>query len=90
MKNILLTATTTTTDNPFKGLFEGVESIMGDITPFLPIIVAALILIVGLMLLSGKKGREFVKDNVIWFIVGISLVLGASIWASYIIGKFQF
>lgn len=82
--------TTQVVVNPFAGFFDGISKIMGDFLPYVPVLITAGIFIGGVLLLAGKKGREYVKDHAIWFILGVALVLGATVYGTYLVSTFTF
>lgn len=65
--------------------------IIKDVQPFTYIAVAIVILAGGgFLLLGGEKGRQKVKENALWVLLGIALILGAIVLASYLVGKWTF
>lgn len=70
---------------------QGLYDICNTFSPFVYLLVAAALIIIGIMfIVPSKEAKEKAKSNLPWVIIGCGVVLGALTFAQEISSKFVF
>lgn len=74
-----------------QAFMEGLYNICNTFSPFVYLLVAAALIIIGVMLIiPSKEAKENAKKNLPYVVVGCGIVLGALTFAQEISGNFVF
>lgn len=74
-----------------QAFMQGLYDICNTFSPFVYLLVAAALIIIGIMfIVPSEKAKEKAKSHVAWVVIGCGIVLGAMTFAQEISSKFVF